>query len=305
MSSPSATLIHFQCGPHHLALPMSRVIRIDRDLTVDLHHKSDQPFGWTTFETHKIPVLDLGYCLGETPRSLDDPGQFLIIEHNGKQLGILAEKVIRARPAHTFHLRPLFPGLRQATRNLFEAVAAGEPPVFVLDTQGLAFLANLTPLPQPVPNQRPRSLDMDPIASAQAASAMLSFSLGKEKTRWGLSLAQVSEIRQPEPLVPVAGSPNFLKGLLWWRKEPVPVVDLNLRQGWPASDRPERVLVTKLGTGTGHLGFFCGSDLKIERDLTVYEPIPLSASRHGNLARGAFKGDQGTLVIPDLETVFV
>jgi len=133
---------------------------------------------------------------------------------------------------------------------------------------------------------------------------MLSFSLGKAQTRWGLSITQVAEVRQSEPLLPVACSPGYLMGLLWWRDEPVPVVDLNLRQGWPGLDFAERILVARIKENSGYLGFHCGSDVKIERDLETYQPIPLSESIHGSLATGAFQRDnRETLIIPDLATV--
>lgn len=227
-----------------------------------------------------------------------------MIYKGSRTMILLVDKVIRAHPPNSLMLKPFGDSLRQLTKKLFAAVAKEDPVIFLLDFDGLALLAGMPSLPPaPIIATKPKLAN----TTSSTQSLLLSFSIGDHRhpTRWGLSAAQVAEVLKAELCVPMVKVPNYILGFIWWREEPVPIVDLNLRQGWQTHGQIDRILIARLAGASAHLGFPCQGDIRVESDLDSYQSVHMIPEEHGCLALGVFQKDQQVLVVPDVEAILV
>jgi purine-binding chemotaxis protein CheW len=119
-----------------------------------------------------------------------------------------------------------------------------------------------------------------------------------------LSLSQVLEIHDPTAILPVPKAPPYLMGLIPWRDELLPVVDLASRLGLPpfrSKGRP-RLVVARAAHDERiafpiHPGIL---SLRLPKESVACEsPVPLDL----RLTRGVFMVDQATLVVPNLSGI--
>jgi purine-binding chemotaxis protein CheW len=90
-------------------------------------------------------------------------------------------------------------------------------------------------------------------AGESKAPQYLSFTIGE--TDYGLPILSVKEILQHEETTPVPGTPASIRGVINVRGQVVPVVDLSVKFGRPASVPTNRtcILVVEAGSGAERL----------------------------------------------------
>src|SRR5271165_1695319 len=88
------------------------------------------------------------------------------------------------------------------------------------------------------------------LASDERAGKYLTFVIGKEE--FGVGVLKVREIMGIQDITAVPHTPPYLKGVINLRGKVIPVVDLRIKFGLPASDHTQRtcIIVVQVGGET-------------------------------------------------------
>jgi purine-binding chemotaxis protein CheW len=99
-----------------------------------------------------------------------------------------------------------------------------------------------------------RSLDPSDgfTGSATDGAQYLTFALGGEE--YGVAILNVQEIKGVSTVTPIPNTPAYVKGVMNLRGTIVPVIDLRLRLGMPASDYGPFTVIVVLAVGTKIVG---------------------------------------------------
>jgi chemotaxis signal transduction protein len=122
---------------------------------------------------------------------------------------------------------------------------------------------------------------------------------------FGLSITQVLEIVGPPPLVPVPGAPDFVRGLVPWRGQPVPVLDLSRILGLPpaAQEPRSRLLIAAASPDSDPVAFLVRPSMRVAHLPLPHQPCRRDLSVDTALTLGAFELRNETLVLLDLGKV--
>jgi len=144
---------------------------------------------------------------------------------------------------------------------------------------------------------------------------------------FGLSISQVPEILEPLPMIPVPGAPAFVLGLVNWRDQPVPVIDLASRLGLApekklsAKERTCLIIVrdkghvlpapsavegssSKGGSNQGALvGFPVRAAIQLLHLPIAHQPCRRTLPLDQTLTRGIVELENETLVVPDIRGI--
>lgn len=120
----------------------------------------------------------------------------------------------------------------------------------------------------------------------------------------GLSVHQLMEVLEPTPKLAVPLAPDFCHGMICWRHQPVPVVDLHqlLKIHCPV-ERPRLVVVRSAATGD-YMAFPVYADMKMLRLPVPHAPCGRALSLARQWVRAIFELESQTLVIPDLRRIY-
>jgi chemotaxis signal transduction protein len=129
---------------------------------------------------------------------------------------------------------------------------------------------------------------------------------GPRPLLFGLSLTQLLEVTEPPPLTVIPGAPEFVRGVVAWRDQPVPVLDLAQRLGLPAvhpEDGERRRLLVAHEPGHTPIAFLVRSAVRILRlplpHQTCAGPLPI----HPALLRASVELEHETVVVPHLDAI--
>lgn len=177
-----------------------------------------------------VPVFALGEVLGQAapadrPQIAD--GHIAVTGSRHAPAGWLVDRIVRvAQPAHAdIAVLPSIVGARAAS--WFEGI------VWLGDEES-ALLLSPDGLTSPFERDRPREADVaferargsapgepEPIAVVFSTSVLPA----SAARRYALSGRQVAAIVQPTPPTPLPGCSAFVRGITWWRRAAVPVID--------------------------------------------------------------------------------
>lgn len=277
----------------------------------------------------ETPVLHLRRILGYPDGASAERRHIVIIRNDQSHFGILVDSVLGARevareqiaPLPSIAWNPAKPyfegvvafGIRSAVR-VSDRVAhspighAGESemhaalliyPTGLLDEEVAAQPGSWsgTPLDIATLQRQQQSrhgqimvFDVPETSSAQLPTAL------------ALSISQVLEVVQRTKLIRVPGAPTTIEGLIPWRKQFVPVVDLShvlglTRTRFTAATR----LVVVRNSRNQLLAFYSSSDVRTLRLPIDAKPCSFETSADSSWLRGTFQTKEGVLVLPDLD----
>lgn len=303
MIPTQTALIHCQAGNLSLALPMNQVTQIMGEAEVRRNGEKGHPHGWINDAGQDVPVIDLAAALGQPPHHSNLPSQYLMLQDQERSLVLLVEKVIRVRRPGSTLFKTLPSPIHHLSHSLLLAAAQEQPTLFLLDFEGLAHLAGLET--KPADDWRPFSAPKNPANTPQTAPSMLSFSPSAhpEVMRWALSTTQVAEVLKVDTFEILPTLPSYFSGLLWWREEPVPIIDLNRRIGRQQQTSGERVLIARLVHHAAFIGILCNGNVRLERELDAYRHLELDPQEHPSFALAAFENDEHTVVFPNIDAI--
>ena len=170
-------------------------------------------------------------------------------------------------------------------------------------------------IPSPVRRAAPESsaaqaTDAAPdVPSTRRAGQLIIFASpnldeGERRISFGLSISQVLEVLDPLPIIPLPGAPDFVIGLVNWRDQPTPVIDL---AGWlglgqkTVGQSAARLLMA--GGGDAWIGCPISSGVRMARLPINYRPCEHSPVSDPARLLGAFELEDETLLIPDLARI--
>lgn len=300
MSHEEHTLIQFQSGHYQLALPLPWINRIEAGITFTPNSRGMTPLGWVETDKGRTSVLDLSICLGNPPHPNPGKAQFLFLNDSSRPMVLMVDRVIRARRPHSMAISPIAQELLGLPSPLVRGIALENPPLYVLDFEGLAHQCGLPTYPV----NRPRLKFIQPDSSVTSAPMLISFPIDPKEPqqRLGLSLRQVVEILHHPHIEPLPGGPSHIPGFIWWRNLAIPVIDLNLKLFGSSQNQAERIIVARIPMTEHYIGLVCCSDMHTEKDLSSFQPVP-SLPSDGDYFLGTFQKGDILLIIPNLKTL--
>ncbi|MBN1755396.1 purine-binding chemotaxis protein CheW [bacterium] len=81
---------------------------------------------------------------------------------------------------------------------------------------------------------------------------IVTFSLGNEK--YGVDILKVKEVMKVPDITPVPGTPSFILGVINLRGDIIPVIDLNIRLGFPRPLIKESAIILILNIEDYYIG---------------------------------------------------
>lgn len=263
--------------------------------------------GWLPVGKDLIPVHNLAERFGGAAGEkilLVDTGQGLVAAAVGHVDGIVEVENDR------FHLLPAVarcPG----THRFSGVLVFEDTPVLCFNTmrlgEGTVPSGHRTEVLAPLKAARPAS------GGGTSARAMVEFSMddvGEGRAyRFGLSRTQVLELTEPLPVTPLPGAPEYVAGLTLWRDRPVAVVELDCWLGVASRGRAgaaKRFLVARAARHDEPVAFPVGGDVRLKTPPFEYHDggtvrMTVPAAR----VLGWFEDAERTLVVPNLDTLFV
>ncbi len=305
-----------QCfvGEEVYCVATSRLRGIQRSEGFSLNDNGSQPDGWLTGRRTKIPVFFMAGRLGRPNVAVDRPGAILIIDGDPDPWGLAVDRASQVVALEAGQLLPMPPTLGELALRIFQGV--------VCLADSLALLVSperLHPDSPPGPsvsrepaNARPKTSSGGDTQEAVSHGRLIAFSLTNEEVTterlvFGLSITQVSEMLEHQPLLQVPNSSPVMLGLVHWRDRVLPVIDLGALVGLPAigHDATERLIVCR-APDTG--SFFAipstadvwGEPVPEQSPSAIAAPQPLDTT----FLRGAYAVGSGhLLLLPDLDGI--
>lgn len=120
-----------------------------------------------------------------------------------------------------------------------------------------------------------------------------------------MSISQILQILEPQEILNVPGSLDFVYGLTNWRNRPVPVIELYKRLSLNDSqinDQTRFVVARTLSKGL-IVCFPVYFDVNVKKLPLPHQRLILDSEIDGLFTKGTFKVDDYTLVIPDLDNI--
>lgn len=147
-------------------------------------------------------------------------------------------------------------------------------------------------------------------ASSQRVSQLMLFDLphltsADQRTAIALSVTQVLEVLRTESLIHVPGAPDSLLGLIPWRNQFVPLLDIaeQIGLGESPEDARQRIVVAR-STDNQLLGFYSSTDIRTLRMPVDSRPIEdETLASHRAVIRAGFTTQDSLIVLPCLETL--
>ena len=263
------------------------------------------PYGWLVLDpqgpvsgTPKIPLSDGAALLGlpVSPRSK----RVVIVEGPGGPAALLVDRVA--------------PGLRDSAdrRALPRVLENLCPPCFselVTTDRGFAFLccpkrlwaggAGETNPPHRAPAREARS----PAMGEPPAQRLFLAPVRVEK--WGrlflgFSIAQVAEVVEPLPVIPVPSGRAHVRGMIGWRAQPVPLLDpVRLILGEPALPHgKQHFLVLRSGVAGEYLSCAVDPGCRVEPLSAAFRPEPHPGFTRPDRVRAVFRFEDVPVIFP-------
>ncbi|GAB4242970.1 MAG: chemotaxis protein CheW [Acidobacteriota bacterium] len=138
---------------------------------------------------------------------------------------------------------------------------------------------------------------------ADLAGKYVTFFLGKEE--YGLPILNVREIIGLVPITPVPQTPKYIRGVINLRGQVIPVMDLRLKFGLPATEetRETCIIVVRVhGMDTGVIVDRMSEVADVEAD-NIQDPPAMGTEVDTSFILGIDKSEQRVRLLLDLEKV--
>ncbi len=125
---------------------------------------------------------------------------------------------------------------------------------------------------------------------------------------FALSITQILEALKPLPLIPIPTAPCFVLGLVNWRNQPVPIINLDARLGielppHPALNDQTRLLIIRGFKPHTFAGFLVRMDMRALPLPIPHKPSTRTLTLDQTLIYSAVELVNETVIIPDLSTM--
>jgi purine-binding chemotaxis protein CheW len=300
-------LIRCGLGDETFALDMARVRGIERAAGLRWDEGPGGAVGFLPGPGDELPVVSLADRLGA--RYIAAPGgqHVIVLGGAGGPWGLLVDRVSQVTPVAASGVVALPPLAVNPEAPFFRGLVR-------LDADWLLLLApeRLGPAPETDGPWQASSPPLTPDLAAlagrrQGTDQMILFPAadpqrGQKRLSFGLSVAQVLEVSEPLPILPVPLAPGHVRGLIHWHGLALPVLDLAGRLGLPPTDadRKARLVIAYAGREAGVAAFLVRAPVRVLPLPVPHQPCdrPLPLEQALTLAAFDLRGE--AVVIPDL-----
>ena len=274
--------------------------------------------GETEFDGSTIPVIGLGEALGyqsngQTQGPSDGREHLVIVQTESGPVGVLADHVYGTQPNAGLIEMPKamgnapFRGI--ATFDRVQAAASrNETQDWVELSAALLVCPNrLVGFPPSAKYDFDRPGELAVFPAAKRKGQLILFQvphrlLDRQLASVGLSATQVLEVLQITDLIPVPKAPAGVYGLLPWRDNFVPVIDLTAQLGLESIPDAARHRIAVARSQTGQLvAFYSSNDIRSVRlpfETAKYEVKEIDESPR---ILGSYASLEGLILFPSLD----
>ena len=300
-------LIRCGLGDETYALDMARVRGIERAAGLRWDERPGGVVGSLPGPGDEVPVVGLADRLGRAYVAGPGAQHVIVLGGAGGPWGLLVDRVSQVTSVAASGVVALPPLVFNPEAPFFRGLVR-------LDADWLLLLApeRLGPAPESdgawQASPPPPPPDLAALASRRhGAEQMILFPAagpqrGQKRLSFGLSVAQVLEVSEPLPILPVPLAPGHVRGLIHWRGLALPVLDLAGRLGLPPTeaDRKARLVIAYAGRDAGVAAFLVRSPVRVLPLPVPHQPCdrPLPLEQALTLAAFDLRGE--TVIIPDL-----
>ncbi len=205
--------------------------------------------GWIQRRGQRVPVYSLAERLGLAQEAETGSEVAIILKRGAEPIAVSVDRVTQPLDVESANIHPLPAAADPSLRNLIRNVLWHEQELWLhMDAARLSGAARQAPAGRHAPSAA-RQQEGD---SGQGSGAILAFGIpsinpGEREVLFAVSARQVLEILEEASPVPVPASPSHLRGLIAWRKRPVPLIDLGRIMGWAPNPREKTAVLVVRG----------------------------------------------------------
>ncbi|MET0440068.1 MAG: chemotaxis protein CheW [Devosia sp.] len=295
-------LVSFQISEQTFALPLGAITEVLRvPASISRVAGSDQAvLGVANVRDRSLPIISLGAILGFSgANGLTSGNRIMVVEHNGAQVGLVAdavETILRLDESSIDEVPPILQrGQGNAELDAIGRQGSGRPLVTILSVPRLFANAAVEETMGAMSGETTNMVDH---RTTQAQEQFVVFDLGAE--RYGLPIASVQEVlRLPDTVTRIPNGPRFVSGIINLRGRPVPIIDQRQRFEAPlAADavQPRVIIVTVGGLQAGFIVDAVSEVLSVDVADLAKTPS-LSSERSAVFNRVANVGEEGSLIL--------
>ena len=298
---------------------------------------SGEPVGWIPSPGQlEIPAYRLADCLHRVSSELESRQQVVVVKSSLGPQGFLVDSVSRVPSIPAEHVRACPELLNDPARQLFHSIAllrlSGQSDSMCLVLSPERLHRDAVPLTSAAslqensisrralaPGSELRSehepdasacrlMTPDGLASRSSGCRTITdrivlFPLAKSRVDGhelfcGLSVAQVVEILEPLPIIPVPLAPSHVAGFVMWREQALPVLQLSLSLGVTDAATTSRMMIVR--QGREFLVLLTSQSMKARRLPLPHQPCPTPTGLDSEAILGTFHSDSEVLVVPNL-----
>ena len=251
----SARMIQCSVGKTAYFVDTSGIRGIQRSEGFSLDDSGNGPDGWLTGRRTRVPIFFMAGRLGQPNIAVDRPGAILIIDGKPDLWGLAVDRASQVIEVEGDSVLRIPPAVGEAALGIFQGVVrlADNLALFVSPERLHPDFPAGSSVPTMPTGSPPRTTSENgTLEAAVRHQRLIAFTLTNEQVTseqliFGLSITQVSEMLEPQPLLRVPNSSPSMLGLVRWRDRVVPVVDLGALIGLPATryEACERLIVCR------------------------------------------------------------
>ena len=301
-TTPQRLLVTFLVNSQSFALPLGAVLEVQRlpAEIASVAHADGTVRGLANVRDQSIPIISLAGLLGFADTTMNANDRMLIVEHQGQQIGLVADAIQSILRLDETAIDPvpaiLKRGAGDAELDAIGRPGHGLPLVSILSVPKLFAHAEVGQAVGEA-RQEHRSIAAD-VAAVSARQQFVIFTLGDEQ--YGVPIAAVAEvIRLPELITRLPNGPRFIAGVINLRGRPVPLIDQRQRFEAPPAqvELQPRVLIVQVGQLQAGFVVDAVSEILSVDPQDIVETPPLSSERAAVFNRAIDLRRDGNLIL--------
>ncbi|NIP38847.1 MAG: hypothetical protein GWM89_07280 [Candidatus Dadabacteria bacterium] len=312
----SNTFLNTQIGDSSFFVDMSWVQSIER--TDNLHKQPGAAniIGTIEFERNNLNVFSFAGLLNLQSKPQDNVTErVVIIKKQNIRMGLVLNSVAGIVEVGTDSVFAMPQIANSSLSSFFENIAISDSDLFLCISPN--FMAGQDEIDIPVDlnqdfgaEENQSKTDKNGAHDTAGSNQILLFKVldkagAMSEYVFGMSISQVLQILEPQKILDVPCSPDFVYGLINWRNRPVPVIDLYKRVGLRDSqiNDQNRFVIARTLSGGQDVCFPVCFDVNVRKLPLPHQKLSIDSDIDMSLTTGTFRADDYNLVIPDLDRV--
>ncbi len=322
MANNEFRFIQCWAGGMAYGLDMAWVRSIQRVDRLVREAGDDGTIGWLEIGGQRVAVWSLADRLGETAVSSNQSQRVIVLNDPNHLWGMLVDQVSQVETAvnadihlvPSIALNPSKPYFDRVIRQDEEMLMLLSPECLHPDSECLR-MASMSggweqamsgyELPEMTGGVEDEKRPFADEKQGQIVIFQLPEQSDDDELSFVLSITQVPEILEPLPVRSVAGTAEYVTGIVNWRNRPVPIVELGRRFGMEERRRRGgngrlRLMIVRLPGNEELLGFMVRPNMRVVQLPIAHTSCPQPEALPAELVLGSLQADEETLVIPNL-----